>query len=153
MYASASSNPARKMYPLKWCSGFFHLSSPLAIISRVKVMADMDISERRNPQDGRFRVILDKRPIDVRVSSLPTIHGEKLVLRLLDRKSMRIDIRNVGPQYVGPALRSDEDMWGVRRKAVSYGTGSYDEIDHYPLAGATSVDDLNAHRWPSTASA
>jgi type IV pilus assembly protein PilB len=67
-----------------------------AIISRVKVMADMDISERRNPQDGRFRVILDQRPIDVRVSTLPTIHGEKLVLRLLDRKAMRIDIRNVG---------------------------------------------------------
>jgi len=67
-----------------------------AIVSRVKVMADLDISERRNPQDGRFRVILDRRPIDVRVSTLPTIHGEKLVLRLLDRKSMRIDIRNVG---------------------------------------------------------
>ena len=67
-----------------------------AIVSRIKVMADLDISERRNPQDGRFRVILDRRPIDVRVSSLPTIHGEKLVLRLLDRKSMRIDIRNVG---------------------------------------------------------
>ena len=67
-----------------------------AIISRVKVMADMDISERRKPQDGRFRVILDRRPIDVRVSTLPTIHGEKLVLRLLDRKAMRIDIRNVG---------------------------------------------------------
>ena len=67
-----------------------------AIVSRIKVMADLDISERRNPQDGRFRVILDRRPIDVRVSTLPTIHGEKLVLRLLDRKSMRIDIRNVG---------------------------------------------------------
>ncbi len=67
-----------------------------AIVSRIKVMADLDISERRNPQDGRFRVILEQRPIDVRVSTLPTIHGEKLVLRLLDRKSMRIDIRNVG---------------------------------------------------------
>ena len=67
-----------------------------AIVSRIKVMADLDISERRNPQDGRFRVVLDRRPIDVRVSTLPTIHGEKLVLRLLDRKSMRIDIRSVG---------------------------------------------------------
>ena len=61
-----------------------------------------------------------------------------------------IDIRQVGPQYVGPRLGPGEDIWGVRRKPVSYGSGSYDEIDYYPLAEARGMDDLGKHRWPST---
>ena len=61
-----------------------------------------------------------------------------------------IDIRGVGPEYVGPQLSSDEDIWGVRRKPVSYGSGSYNEIDLYPLADAKTIDDLEKHRWPST---
>ncbi len=61
-----------------------------------------------------------------------------------------IDIRSVGPAYVGPPLTPGEDIWGIRRKAVSYGEGSYDEIVHYPLANAQSISDLDAHRWPST---
>jgi uroporphyrinogen decarboxylase len=60
-----------------------------------------------------------------------------------------IDIRNVGPAYVGPSLPERTDMWGVTRKPVSYGDGAYDEIDVYPLAGAGSVDDVAAHAWPS----
>jgi uroporphyrinogen decarboxylase len=61
-----------------------------------------------------------------------------------------IDVRQVAPAYVGPTLAPGEDIWGVRRKAVSYGAGSYDEIDYYPLADAESVDDLKQHRWPTT---
>lgn len=61
-----------------------------------------------------------------------------------------IDIRSVGPQYVGPALKEREDLWGVRRQPVSYGEGSYNEIDFHPLAEASSVDDLDKHRWPTT---
>lgn len=65
-----------------------------------------------------------------------------------------IDIRGVGPEYIGPPLRSAdewvEDIWGVRRKPASYGSGSYDEIHHYPLQDARTVDDLDRHRWPST---
>jgi uroporphyrinogen decarboxylase len=60
-----------------------------------------------------------------------------------------IDIRSVAPEYVGPPLAAGEDIWGVRRKAVSYGAGSYDEIDYYPLATAAGIDDLMRHRWPS----
>ena len=60
-----------------------------------------------------------------------------------------IDIRGVAPRYVGPALAENEDIWSVRRKAVSYGSGSYDEIDYYPLGQAQDVGDLDAHRWPS----
>jgi uroporphyrinogen decarboxylase len=60
-----------------------------------------------------------------------------------------IDIRNIGPAYVGPALPPQTDMWGVVRKPVSYGEGAYDEIEIYPLAGAQSVDDVAAHAWPT----
>jgi len=61
-----------------------------------------------------------------------------------------IDIKGVSPQYVGPGLENGEDMWGVRRKPISYGPASYSEIDFYPLQNAKTVDDLDKHRWPST---
>ena len=61
-----------------------------------------------------------------------------------------IDIRGVNPDYVGPRLENGMDMWGVKRKPISYGTGSYSEIDLYPLQDAITIDDLNKHRWPST---
>ena len=62
-----------------------------------------------------------------------------------------IDIASVAPDYVGPQLGPGEDIWGVVRSPMSYGRGTYDEIEHYPLALATSPRDLEAHRWPTTA--
>ncbi|MBL9079450.1 MAG: type II/IV secretion system protein [Planctomycetes bacterium] len=67
-----------------------------AIVSRLKVMADLDISERRKPQDGRFRVRRDTRTVDVRLSTLPTVQGEKVVLRIMDRGVLRITLGNLG---------------------------------------------------------
>lgn len=61
-----------------------------------------------------------------------------------------IDIQGVWPGYCGPTLAPKTDWWGVRRAAVSYGLGAYDEIDHYPLAAAVRVDDIAKHRWPET---
>ncbi len=61
-----------------------------------------------------------------------------------------VDIRTVGPAYVGPPLPDRTDWWGVRRKPVSYGSGAYDEIDFYPLAEAESPDEVARHPWPST---
>ena len=61
-----------------------------------------------------------------------------------------IDVRSVGPQYVGPALAPGTDMWGVHRSAVRYGEGAYMEIDRYPLAAARDIDDLRGHTWPTT---
>lgn len=58
------------------------------VVSRIKVLSDLDISERRIPQDGRFRVLLDQREIDFRVSIMPNIAGEDAVLRILDRKHL-----------------------------------------------------------------
>jgi len=62
-----------------------------------------------------------------------------------------IDVVQIGPAYAGPPLGPGEDIWGVRRAPVSYGSGSYDEITHYPLADVEQSGDLDAHRWPSTA--
>lgn len=67
-----------------------------AIISRLKVMAKMDIAEHRLPQDGRIHVVVDKRPIDLRVSTLPTVLGEKAVLRILDRASVTFRLDDLG---------------------------------------------------------
>ena len=60
-----------------------------------------------------------------------------------------LDIQYVNPPYVGPELPPRTDVWGVRRKPVSYGSGSYDEIEFYPLAEAEDVSDLDDHTWPS----
>ena len=69
--------------------------SPL-VISRAKVMADLDIAEKRLPQDGRISLRIAGRAVDVRVSTLPGIHGERVVLRLLDKQSGRLDLESLG---------------------------------------------------------
>lgn len=61
-----------------------------------------------------------------------------------------LDIKLVDPDYVGPSLPSMQDIWGVRRKTVSYGSGGYDEIDYYPLADIRAIDELRNHTWPIT---
>jgi type II secretion system protein E len=67
-----------------------------AVISRLKIMADLDIAERRLPQDGRIRLRLQNRQVDVRVSTVPTLRGESVVLRLLDKERGRISLRELG---------------------------------------------------------
>ncbi|MDC0255754.1 ATPase, T2SS/T4P/T4SS family [Bacteriovoracales bacterium] len=68
----------------------------LPIISRIKIMATMDISEKRKPQDGRIKLLINEKPIDYRVSSLPTLFGEKIVLRLLDSSNLQLDMTKLG---------------------------------------------------------
>ena len=67
-----------------------------AIISRLKIMAELDIAERRVPQDGRIKIKVVNRTIDLRVSSLPTIFGEKIVMRILDKSNLNIDLAKLG---------------------------------------------------------
>jgi type IV pilus assembly protein PilB len=67
-----------------------------ALVSRVKVMAKMDIAEHRLPQDGRLHVVVEKREIDLRVSTLPTVLGEKAVLRVLDRRRVTFNLDALG---------------------------------------------------------
>ena len=72
------------------------LSMALPIISRVKVLAGLNIAERRVPQDGRIALTVAGRQVDLRVSCLPTVHGESVVLRVLDRSAVSLDLENIG---------------------------------------------------------
>ena len=76
-----------------------HLALP--IVSRIKVMADLDIAERRLPQDGRIELTVAGNPIDLRISVLPTLYGESVVMRVLDRSNVELAIDRIG-------LRDDE---------------------------------------------
>ncbi|MES2106792.1 MAG: type II secretion system ATPase GspE [Pseudomonadota bacterium] len=67
-----------------------------SLISRIKIMAQLDIAEKRLPQDGRITLRIGGRPVDVRVSTLPTGHGERAVLRLLDKEAGRMDLSSLG---------------------------------------------------------
>jgi type IV pilus assembly protein PilB len=82
------------------------------IISRIKVMSELDIAERRVPQDGRFRVRYKGRFVDFRVSIMPSIHGEDAVLRVLDKETLSEKFHNLSLDVVG---FSDEDMRKLRR--------------------------------------
>jgi type IV pilus assembly protein PilB len=82
-----------------------HLAAPL--ISRLKIMASMDIAEKRKPQDGRIGLKLKGRDVDVRASILPTNHGESMVMRLLDRSASLIGLRELG-------FEEDDHTWFKR---------------------------------------
>jgi general secretion pathway protein E/type IV pilus assembly protein PilB len=68
----------------------------LAVISRLKIMAHISIAEKRVPQDGRIQVALDGRQLDLRVASLPTAHGESIVMRILDQQGLRLGLPELG---------------------------------------------------------
>ncbi len=67
-----------------------------AIVSRIKIMANLDIAERRLPQDGRIHVVIENKEYDLRVSTLPTVFGEKVVMRILDQSSTRLGLHKLG---------------------------------------------------------
>ncbi|RMF95723.1 MAG: type II secretion system protein GspE [Candidatus Schekmanbacteria bacterium] len=78
-----------------------------AIISRVKVMAKLDIAERRLPQEGRIHILSDGKDVDLRVSSMPTISGEAIVMRILDKNSIEFNLDKLGfPLEVGTAFKN-----------------------------------------------
>jgi len=70
-----------------------------AVVSRIKIMAGLDIAERRLPQDGGIRVMMDKRPIDLRVSTLPSKYGEKVVMRVIDNERGAVNLERLGFSY------------------------------------------------------
>ena len=91
-----------------------HLSIP--VISRIKVMSSMNLSERRIPQDGRIELHVGKNPVDLRVSSLPTRYGESVVLRVLDRSVVNLNLDSLGMQ---------KDMVTTVRKMISRPNGIF----------------------------
>jgi type IV pilus assembly protein PilB len=66
------------------------------ITSRLKIMAEINIAERRIPQDGRIGLVVQGKPIDIRVATLPTVHGEKIVMRILDKSSVLLELQDLG---------------------------------------------------------
>ncbi|MEX2545492.1 MAG: GspE/PulE family protein, partial [Phycisphaeraceae bacterium] len=74
-----------------------HLALP--IVSRIKVMANLDIAERRIPQDGRIELVVNNSPVDLRVAVLPTMFGESVVMRVLDRANVQLDLERVGLRH------------------------------------------------------
>ncbi|MFH1190838.1 MAG: ATPase, T2SS/T4P/T4SS family [Candidatus Omnitrophota bacterium] len=67
-----------------------------AIISRIKILSEIDIAENRRPQDGKIRLKLENKDLDIRVSTFPTVHGENVVMRLLDRSSILLGLKDLG---------------------------------------------------------
>ena len=86
-----------------------------ALISRFKIMAQLNISERRVPQDGRIKLKIMNRVIDYRVSTLPTLFGEKVVLRLLDKQNLMLDMTKLGfePESLGKFKRNISKPYGM----------------------------------------
>ena len=86
-----------------------------AVVSRIKLLAELDIAERRRPQDGRIRVRLEDRELDIRVSTVPTMFGESVVLRLLDRGSRTVSLEDLGmtPEMLAGFLRIIERPHGM----------------------------------------
>ena len=100
------------------------------VISRIKVMSELDIAERRVPQDGRFKIAFDSRPIDFRVSIIPSIFGEDAVLRVLDKKALtqqmsglRLDVLGFDPRIVTEVRRLSSLPYGMLLVTGPTGSG------------------------------
>lgn len=85
-----------------------------AIVSRVKVMSNMDLAEHRIPQDGRIKMRLKDKDVDLRVSTLPTLYGEKVVMRILDKSALCVDLEKLGleKQALGHLLLATQSSYG-----------------------------------------
>ncbi|WP_205631418.1 type II secretion system ATPase GspE [Collimonas fungivorans] len=91
-----------------------------SLISRIKIMAQLDIAEKRLPQDGRITLRVGGKPVDVRVSTLPTGHGERAVLRLLDKEAGRLDLQHLG---MSPAVLPQFDRLIAQPHGIVLVTG------------------------------
>jgi general secretion pathway protein E len=96
-----------------------------AVVSRIKLLAELDIAERRAPQDGRIRVRLEERELDLRVSTVPTLYGESLVLRLLDRGGRPVGLEELGmaPETLDTFRRLAEKPHGILLATGPTGSG------------------------------
>ncbi len=114
-----------------------------SVLSRVKIMAAMDISEHRIPQDGRFNVRIKDKDIDLRVNSLPTAYGEKIVLRLLDKSGGRVTKDAVG--LTGVDQEKYDEMLRLRNGVllVVGPTGSGKSTTMYAMINELNTEDVN----------
>jgi type IV pilus assembly protein PilB len=114
-----------------------------AIISRIKIMSELDISERRRPQDGRIKIKLDNRTVDLRVSILPTIFGEKVVMRILDPNALMVDMTKLGfaPKALERFSRAITLPYGII--LVTGPTGSGKTTTLYSALKQINTEDIN----------
>jgi len=114
-----------------------------ALVSRIKIMCEIDISERRLPQDGRLGVTVDGAPIDIRAVTIPTVHGESVVMRLLDRSAALIDLDRLGLE-AGSRTRLEEAI-GLAHGAVlvTGPTGSGKSTTLYAIINRLNEPDRN----------
>lgn len=113
------------------------------IASVLKVRAELDISEKRNPQDGRFNYVTKLRRVDIRVSTLPTIWGEKLVLRILDRDQLKTKLTDIGisPKMSDEALRLLHGPYGII--FITGPTGSGKTTTLYTMLHQLNATEMN----------
>jgi type IV pilus assembly protein PilB len=125
-----------------------------AVITRIKIMSKMDIAERRLPQDGRFKMKASGRPIDVRVSAIPTIYGEKIVMRILDAAAVNHDIEQIGfePEALATFKKTLEQPHGIIVVTGPTGSGKsttlYSALNYLrdPTQNITTVEDPVEYR-------
>ena len=124
--------PYEKVLRLRYrIDGVLHEMAPLpkkfqnAIVSRVKILSDLDIAEKRLPQDGRFRIKMKGRAIDFRVSSCPMVHGEKICIRILDASNLMLDLADLGfePFEMERLERAIQSPWGMALITGPTGSG------------------------------
>ena len=114
-----------------------------AIVSRIKIMANLDIAERRRPQDGRFKIRAQRKEVDVRVSILPTVHGEKVVMRILDKSNLAPGLSSLGlDDYAYEAMKyAIEQPHGII--LVTGPTGSGKTTTLYSCLQDLNTSDVN----------
>ena len=114
-----------------------------AVISRIKIMSSLDIAERRVPQDGRFNVRIKGKAFDLRVSTLPTVYGEKIVCRLLDKSGTRVSKEAIG--LTGADLEKYEKMVKCRNGVILIvgPTGSGKSTTMYTIIDELNTDTVN----------
>ena len=113
------------------------------LISRIKIMCELDISERRLPQDGRLGLMVSGKPVDIRVVTMPTVHGETVVMRLLDRSAALIDLDQLGLEP-NSRRRLDDAIGQAHGSVLVCGpTGSGKSTTLYAVLNALNLPDRN----------
>ncbi|MCC6682722.1 MAG: Flp pilus assembly complex ATPase component TadA [Phycisphaeraceae bacterium] len=114
-----------------------------ALVSRIKIMAGLDISERRVPQDGAITVIIDRNQVDLRVSTLPGKFGEKVVMRIIDKRNSLVSLDKLGFSY--PMLESWRNLINMPNGIVlvTGPTGSGKSTTLYAALNAINTEDVN----------
>ncbi len=114
-----------------------------SIITRVKIMSELDIAEKRKPQDGRIRIKMAGKDVDIRVATAPSAHGERITMRMLDKSAMKLNVREIGfaPDHLDTLLRLIKRPHGII--LVTGPTGSGKTTTLYSCLSEINRPDLN----------